>query len=254
MNTLSVMTLNLRFGLADDGQNGWEYRKNAVTSLFREHATDFIATQEANDFQIDYLARNLPEYQYVGRHHPAPRFWQHNILFYRQTLQCEEHVHFFLSETPKVPSRSFGSQFPRQATLGLFHLRGRPILCLNTHFDFDGPAHMGAARVLKQQLASYSKEIPTILMGDFNTTPEAPCYRWLTKNEANGEAGLDFNETFTKPHPSTFHGFTGKPVAGHIDWILFRGALRLKDCHVEKHSIEGVYVSDHNPVVAVFQL
>jgi len=54
MKTLSVMTLNLRFGLAEDGRNGWEYRKEAVARLFREHGTDFIATQEANDFQIDY--------------------------------------------------------------------------------------------------------------------------------------------------------------------------------------------------------
>jgi endonuclease/exonuclease/phosphatase family metal-dependent hydrolase len=254
MIALSVMTLNLRFGLADDGRNGWEHRKKAVARLFREHATDFIATQEANDFQIDYLARNLPGYRYIGRRHPAPQFWQHNILFYRQAIQCEEHVHFFLSETPQVPSRSFGSQFPRQGAFGLFHVHGNPVICLNTHFDFDEPAQMGAARVIKQQLAPYSREIPTILMGDFNTTPESPCYRWLTGNEENGEAGMDFNETFTKHHPSTFHGFTGKPVAGHIDWILFRGALRLRDSQVGKHSVGGVYVSDHNPVMATFEL
>jgi endonuclease/exonuclease/phosphatase family metal-dependent hydrolase len=254
MKTLSVMTLNLRFGLAEDGRNGWEYRKEAVARLFREHGTDFIATQEANDFQIDYLVRNLPGYKYIGRRHPAPRFWQHNILFYRQAIQCQEQVHFFLSETPQVPSRSFGSQFPRQGTLGLFHFHGNPVICLNTHFDFHDRAHWGAARVLKEQLASYSRKTPTILMGDFNTTPESPCYRWITGNEENGEAGMDFKETFTKPHPSTFHGFTGKPVAGHIDWILFRGTLRLRNCQVEEFAIGDVYVSDHNPVTAAFEL
>ena len=138
------MTLNLRFGLAEDGRNGWEYRKKAVARLFREHGTDFIATQEANDFQIDYLVRSLPGYKYIGRHHPAPRFWQHNILFYRQAIPCEEHGHFFLSETPQVPSRSFGSQFPRQGTLGLFDFHGTPVICINTHFDFHDRAHMGS--------------------------------------------------------------------------------------------------------------
>ena len=254
MGTISVMTLNLRFGLAKDGHNGWEHRKKAVAKLFKEQGPDFIATQEANDFQIDYLARCLTEYQYIGRRHPAPSFWQHNILFYRQTILCEEHAHFFLSETPHVPSRSFGSQFPRQCTLGLFYVYGHPIICVNTHFDFAEPAHRGAVCVIKQELARYSRKIPTILMGDFNTTPETPCYRWLIGNDMNGEAGMDFKETFTKPYPSTFHGFTGKPVAGHIDWILFRGPLQLKTCRVEKHAIEGVYVSDHNPLIATFEM
>jgi endonuclease/exonuclease/phosphatase family metal-dependent hydrolase len=251
---LSVLTLNLRFGLAQDGPNGWEHRKEGVAKLFREHCPDFIATQEANDFQIEYLARNLPGYRYIGRRHPAPRFWQDNIIFYRETNPCKEHVHFFLSETPDVPSRSYGSQFPRQGSLGLFLVAGHPLICLNTHLDFAGPAQMGAARVIKGQLAAFSQEIPVILMGDFNTTPESLCYRWFTGKADNDEAGMDFSETFTDPAPSTFHGFTGKPVAGHIDWILFRGPLRLKACRVLKGSIDGAFVSDHHPVEAVFEL
>jgi endonuclease/exonuclease/phosphatase family metal-dependent hydrolase len=251
---VSVLTLNLRFGLADDGPNGWEHRRHSVVKLFTRCAPDFIATQEANDFQVEYLAQNLPGYQYIGKRNPAPRFWQNNVLYYREENPCKKFGHFFLSETPDVPSRSYGSQFPRQATLGLFYVAGKPLVCLNTHFDFDEPAHMGAAQVIKEKLASFSTDIPVVLLGDFNTTPESACYRWFIGGATNGEAGMDFNETFKQPRPSTFHGFTGKPLAGHIDWILFRGPLRLEECRVLKGSIDGVLVSDHYPVQAIFTL
>ena len=254
MTQISVLSLNLRFGLADDGPNGWDHRKHTVVKLFRENNPDFIATQEANDFQVAFLAENLPEYMYIGKRDPAPRFWQDNILLFRKTIICEDHIHFFLSETPHVPSRSFGSRFPRQATLGLFKVNGIRLICINTHFDFEDAAQMGAARVIKQQLGTYSDEVPTILMGDFNATPEAHCYQWLTGQGVDGEVGLSLGETFKPPYPGTLHRFTGKPTGDYIDWILFRGPLRLKRCLVLQEPVEGVHPSDHFPVVADFEL
>ena len=253
MNTLSVLSLNLRFGLADDGLNAWEHRKASVVKLFREHSPDLIATQEANDFQIDFLAQNLSEYLYIGRRHPSPKFWQDNILFYRKTIVCKDELHLFLSETPHVPSRSFGSRFPRQATLGLFHVNDQPLICINTHFDFENPAQMGAARLIKERLASYDNDIPTILMGDFNATPESLCYRWLTGDDVDEESGLNFSETFKMPYPSTLHRFTGKPAGGYIDWILYRGPIRLRGCDAVQEPVDGIYPSDHFPVTAVFE-
>jgi endonuclease/exonuclease/phosphatase family metal-dependent hydrolase len=177
MKKLSVLSLNLRFGLADDGPNAWDYRKESVVKLFKKQSPDFIATQEANNFQIDFLVENLSEYSHIGRRYPAPNFWQDNILFYRKPIVCKDDFHFFLSQTPDIPSRSFGSHYPRQATLGLFQVDGHSLIFINTHLDFETPAQMGAARVIKKQLASYDEKIPTILMGDFNSTPESLCYQ-----------------------------------------------------------------------------
>lgn len=254
MKTISVLSLNLRFGLADDGPNAWKYRKQAIVKLFNGQHPDFISTQEANSFQIDFLVNHLPDYKYIGRRTPAPEFWQHNILFYDRSITCREHLDFFLSETPYIPSKSFGSHYPRQATLGLFQINGRSLICIDTHFDFETPAQMGAARVLKHQLAQYPKDIPLILTGDFNATPENECYRWLTCKEANGDEGLHLKETFQKPYPGTHHGFTGTPTAGYIDWILYRGPLNLVTCEVLQEPIGGIYPSDHFPVKAVFEL
>ena len=254
MRELSVLSLNLRFGLADDGPNGWEYRKESVVKLFRREHPDFIATQEANHFQLDFLVDNLPDYGHIGRRIPAPEFWQDNILFYRKPIVCNQQLHFFLSETPFIPSRSFGSEFPRQGTLGHFRIDNRALICVDTHFDFETPAQMGAARVLKAQLASFPNDIPVILVGDFNATPDSQSYQWFTGKEVHGENGLNFKETFKKPYPSTFHRFTGEPAGGHIDWILYRGPLHLKTCQVLQEPLDGTHPSDHFPVKAIFEL
>ncbi len=254
MHTVSVLSLNLRFGLADDGSNAWDHRKASVVKLFTKHSPDLIATQEANDFQIDFLAKHLSGYEYIGRRHPAPKFWQDNIIFYRKTIVCKDALRFFLSETPHIPSRSFGSRFPRQGTLGLFQINGKPLICIDTHFDFENPAQMGAVRVIKDQLAAYDEALPAILVGDFNATPESPCYAFLIGKGTDLEGGMGFGETFRTPYPGTLHRFTGKPTGDYIDWILYRGPLRLRTCEVLQEGVDGVYPSDHFAVTAVFEL
>jgi endonuclease/exonuclease/phosphatase family metal-dependent hydrolase len=113
---------------------------------------------------------------------------------------------------------------------------------------------MGAARLIKEQLSSYDNDIPTILMGDFNATPESSCYRWLTGDEVDEVSGLDFSETFKMPYPSTLHRFTGKPAGGYIDWILYRGPVRLRGCDAVQEPVDGIYPSDHFPVTATFEV
>jgi len=72
----SVLTLNLRFGLADNGPNNWQYRKRCFPSFFEKYCADFMGFQEANDFQIDFIHKILAEYNYIGRRSPSPDFWR----------------------------------------------------------------------------------------------------------------------------------------------------------------------------------
>ncbi len=78
---ISVLTLNLRFGLADDGPNSWQYRKKVFPFLFEKYRTDFIGFQEANDFQTDFLNGMLTEYDFIGKCSPSLSFWQDSIIF-----------------------------------------------------------------------------------------------------------------------------------------------------------------------------
>ncbi|MBU0987325.1 MAG: endonuclease/exonuclease/phosphatase family protein, partial [Proteobacteria bacterium] len=228
---LSILTLNLRFGLADDGAHGWQYRKKNFPVLLRNYRADFYCFQEANDFQTDYLSKILAEYNFIGKRSPAPSFWQNNIIFYKKTWSCVYYEHFFLSPTPVIPSRFRKSLWPRQCTIGMFENGQRQLVCTNTHFDFDMSVQVESAKLIIRRLSDLSPDVPVILAGDFNTTPLSPCHEVFTgKNLKSTRKPFYFKNAFQEPFPGTHHGFTGNASGDHIDWILYRGRIVRKAC------------------------
>lgn len=252
----SVLSLNLRFGLADDGPNCWSNRKDAFPLLLDNYPADFISFQEVNNFQLEFLDQVLVKYNYIGERNPAPTFWQNNIIFHRQNWACLKHDHFYLSPTPDIPSRSRDSRWPRQCTIGHFEKKDREIICINTHFDFDECTQTESAELIMKRLSGMPVEIPAVLMGDFNASPAARCYGTFTGQNAaqgNSETSL-FKNVFRKPFPGTYHGFKGEENSGdHIDWILYRGALIPEDKRVIHEPVSGIYPSDHFPLFASFK-
>ncbi len=250
-----VVSLNLRFGLADDGPNSWEYRKNSFPVLLKRYRADFIGFQEVNNFQSDFLKKILPEYTCIGERQPAPSFWQNNIIFYNRKWECVYRDHFYLSPTPDIPSQFKKSRWPRQCTLGIFQRADRRLLVVNTHFDFDSIVQTQSAELIMKRISEISSEMPGILMGDFNATPESPCYNVFTgqKTRDKNNGKKLFANAFTKPFPGTFHGFNDDKKGDHIDWILYCGGLSPKESKVIHGKINGIYPSDHFPLFAVFK-
>ncbi len=245
----SVMTVNLRFGLADDGSNSWKYRKSSFKSLFNSYQPDFIGMQEANDFQTDYLQQILIDYQYIGKRTPAPEFWQNNILFYKHPWKCVFSERFFLSHVPSIPSRLQGSKWPRQCTIGIFQAEQKSIICVNTHFDFDPMIQVKTAEIIIKKLSSLPSGIPVIILGDFNSEPGSFCHKLFISNSTGNE---NFKDIFQNKFPGTFHGFTGQSGRNHIDWILYRGQKSLKNKEIINRKFNNFFPSDHFPVYASF--
>jgi endonuclease/exonuclease/phosphatase family metal-dependent hydrolase len=250
---ISVLTLNLRFGLAQDGPNGWEFRKDSLAELLGQYGAGFIGFQEANDFQIDYLGSTLADFSYIGRRSPAPPSWQSNVIFYRNDWQCIHRDHFFLSSTPDIPSRLPDSKWPRQCTVGVFQKGADRIVCINTHFDFAPTVQAESARIILDRISSLPADIPAILAGDFNAVPESPCYQVFTgKDPVRPAAARIFKDAFCSPHPATFHGFTGETGGEHIDWILYSGNIVPTSRTAVHQNFGGRYPSDHFPLFATF--
>ncbi len=254
-NTISVFTLNLRFGLADDGPNSWEYRKKSFPALLKKYLCDFMNFQEVNDFQGNFLKKQLSGYHSIGERYPAPRFWQNNLVFYQNQWQCIQWEHFFLSATPDVPSRSPDSRWPRQCTIGLFRRADKGIILINTHFDFDERVQVESAQYIMRRLAKYPSHIPAILAGDFNCRPSQPCHRVFTAEDRDLAVSDDrfFKPVFDAPYPGTHHGFSGNAGEGQIDWIMYSGDIKPVKWGVVREKFAGVYPSDHFPLFAVFE-
>ena len=250
----SVLTLNLRFGLADDGPNNWQFRKKCFPSLLKKYHADFIGFQEANDFQIDFLNDILVKYDFIGKRDPSPSFWQSNIIFYKQPWTCIYYEHFYLSHTPVTPSRFRNSLWPRQCTMGMFKNDNRMLICVNTHFDFDVSVQIESAKLILERLSQLPADVPVILMGDFNAIPFSPCYKIFIGQSQKSKTTADFfKNAFKQPYPGTHHGFTGDITGDHIDWILYRGKIIKKDCMIIQDRINGLYPSDHFPLYATFE-
>ena len=63
---LRVMSFNIRYGTADDGEDGWLHRRERVAHVIRTFGPDLLGTQEGLDFQIRDLRERLAEYDCVG--------------------------------------------------------------------------------------------------------------------------------------------------------------------------------------------
>src|SRR5688572_19623664 len=63
---LTVISFNIRYGTAKDGDNEWRHRRTSVFDVLREQDADLIGLQEALDFQIDEILAAAPVYASIG--------------------------------------------------------------------------------------------------------------------------------------------------------------------------------------------
>ena len=243
---LSVMSLNLRFGLADDGPNSWPLRSAAYPDLINEQPCDFYAFQEANDFQVSFLADLLRDYQFIGQRRPAPDYWQNNVIFYHKHWNCQDRHHFFLSDTPEVVSQFSRSRWPRQCTMGTFVQKHRRLTLVNTHFDFNAEVQRRSAQLICRRLEQLAPAWPIILMGDLNAGAGSSC---LSVFATYGDG---FRSALQSTDFGTHHGFSGQPQGEAIDWILYHGALHVKKAGIVTGKYGGYFPSDHFPLTAAF--
>jgi endonuclease/exonuclease/phosphatase family metal-dependent hydrolase len=251
LQTLRVMTFNVRYPNPDDGANRWEQRRDLMVRTIREQDPDILGTQELYQLQGDYLVSKLPHYTWFGRGRYGDDRDEHMGVFYRtDRLQLVESGDFWLSDTPDKPgSISWGHPLPRMVTWALFEMKagGRRFYYYNTHFpyrDQDELARTKAAQEILARLRALPSSAPIVLTGDFNTTPDSQAHALLTQTlqDARISAG-------TRSGPeATFHDFTGKPDR-RIDWILYRG-FHATAVQTITSSQDGRYPSDHFPVSA----
>ncbi|MFC4314453.1 endonuclease/exonuclease/phosphatase family protein [Steroidobacter flavus] len=252
---LRVMTFNVRLLTGNDGANKWDARRDLVAEMLRSEDPDVIGTQELFKQQGDDIVERLPEFVWFGVGRRGGDEDEHMGVFYRKDrLRVLASGNFWLSDTPDVVgSRTWGNLYPRMVTWARFEriADGARFTFYNTHFpyrDIDEPARVRCAELIRDRLAKLPAREQVILVGDFNTTSDSRAHSslaasltdaWIAAPKRSGPEG-------------TFHGFTGKPEK-RIDWILFRGVQPTSVKTVTTHR-DGLYPSDHFPVVADLEL
>jgi endonuclease/exonuclease/phosphatase family metal-dependent hydrolase len=261
---IRVMTFNIRYGTANDGENHWDKRKDFLIETIKAFRPDLLGTQETLGFQRDYLAEHLPEYGVlgVGRDDGKEQGEMMALYYKKDRFTKLDEGHFWLSDSPqKAGTKSWDSSLPRMATWVKLKDRKNdstpPILFLNTHFDHRGPqARLESAKLVREQLATLGEGCTIIVTGDFNSGEGSPPYKALFA-EADGRESPVI-DCYRKIHPErakdegTATAFKASQTGGsRIDWIGCSRDWEVMDAKIDRTEREGRTPSDHFPVEVV---
>ena len=254
---LNVATYNLRFDNPQDGKNVWPQRRDAVRALVRYHDFDLWGTQEALANQLEDLDA-LTEYARVGvGRDDGKHAGEHSAIFYRRArFALEEHGDFWLSATPEKPSKSWDSHCCNRIA-SWARLReiasGKQFVVLNAHFDHEGEvARRESARLMLARGRTLAGQLPLIILGDFNSTPDSEAYAIVS-------AGLRDARSISQSAPygpqATFNAFDiDKPAEARIDYIFLSPQWQVLRYATLTDSVEARFPSDHFPVLARLRL
>ncbi len=255
---LRVMSFNVRYGTAADGENAWPLRREMVASVLGGFQPDVVGVQEALLFQLEELSALLPEMSWlgVGRDDGVTEGEFSAILYRSDRLEVVGEGTFWFSDTPEVPgSMSWGNEIPRICTWGRFRDRasGAVFTLFNLHWDHRSQiSRERGAQLLLERIRNRGNPQDLVLVtGDFNAGEENPAFRALLEAE-----DPSLKDPFRVRFPEalgvgTFHGFNGGSEGEKIDAILVGNGWKVLDAGIDRTSFNGRYPSDHHPVTAV---
>ncbi|MBZ0301447.1 MAG: endonuclease/exonuclease/phosphatase family protein [Anaerolineae bacterium] len=288
MTSFKMMTFNIKGAFFHDGANDWAYRVPLNLALIRRCAPDLIGFQEVQTRNLETYRQELTEYAYAlgpetARENSTGHGYFNAIYWNPARFELLAQGSFFLSRTPEVYSRDWGTSEVRGVNWVRLRDRdsGQGFLHLNSHFPHDAEdARQQSVGVIAQQLADWRGDVPALLTADFNarardavavtledlpddlrawaargSIPPAGVVHALLRQQGFRDA---FDETGHRDAPpiNTYHHFLGQtfpPLGYRIDWILLLdGAQRwqARSCDILTDAEPPLYPSDHYPVLA----
>lgn len=250
-----VMSFNIRYGLAKDGDNEWSKRTELVVDTIKAFEPDLLGTQETLGFQAEFLRKQLPEFGYIGQTRDNNPNGEQCAIFYRkERFERIAHDQFWLSESPETKaSKSWDSSLPRVATLVVLKDKtsNRELTFYNTHFDHrGGTARLESAKLIRRKVDTRAKKTAIIITGDFNCGEGSGPYNQLLESARLSDSYRNLIPE-KKAGEGTFNGFKGKTDGPRIDWVLHSPEFKTTQASIDRFNKQGRYPSDHFPVTAV---
>jgi endonuclease/exonuclease/phosphatase family metal-dependent hydrolase len=247
---MRVLTCNIRTSHAEDGPNGWAFRRDVCADVIRSRRPDVICFQEMSREQHEDLTARLDGYASLGTNDkPGGADPVDSICYRSEAFAVRSVGAYWLSRTPQVTgSKSWASRAVRLATWVVLYERGAQSewRIVNTHLDhISQRARVGQARVIARDCAAWPDGYRQVLTGDLNCD---------TRNRAIAVLrAAGFRDTYEAVHGTadpghTFHRFDGPGHHGRIgkmDWIFARGPVRIAGAEVIRDRVGDRYPSDH---------
>jgi len=260
---IKVMTLNIRYDNPDDSANAWPVRAGIVCNFIKSQQPDLFGLQEVLSHQYEYLDSALTDYGSagVGRDDGIKGGEMTPVFYRKDRFDIVRTLSFWLSETPEIPaSKDWESSLPRIVTwMELVDKNTHEhLFFFNTHFAHDSDsARIMSSKLMLSKADSIASTFPFIITGDFNMLPGSEGYGIFT-GPAESVPLIRDSYAISEKNPEgpayTYNGFSEVPGSGRIDYIFVKDGLKVLYHKTSIRKEQGIYISDHWPVVALVSL
>ena len=266
--TIRVMTYNLKFA-SPTFKPSWSVRRHWQVDMINKYSPDIIGTQEGLKEQVDFLMDKLTDYVVVGEGRKGGDDDEHMAIFFRRDkFRLREMATFQLSGTPEILGS--GPEInPRIVTWARLAVINRPadgktspypedyrghwentqeFYVFNTHFftarSGYNLAKLNSAKLILERINAFNrfgewtKDRPVFLVGDFNARPGGEVHR-IFVGEGESDDPLRLRDSAQQDRG--------------IDWILYKGSVKVLRYEKIDYNVDGLHPSDHKPVLAEFQ-
>lgn len=257
-DTLRVVSYNLKNAQSD--LDSWERRRDKIVTFIDESEPDIFAIQEADEPWVGYLSEKLSRYTYIGkgRDNGEDKGESTGIYYLTEKFELLDSGVFWLSDTPNIPSKSWGAAHNRTTTYMKLKSQAtkQQFTLYNTHLDH---ASQEARDKGTDVILAHVKQVDgaVIITGDFNFLAHSDIYQ---KIETNGFWDTRWLAKQVSAF-STLNWFINDFDTGFvIDFIFVRPVL----VEVEQYRVDTSYfyeqggarvpVSDHYPVIVDVRL
>ncbi len=252
----------------------WRARIDRILDIIDDMHADLICFQELYPNQIEELLKELStDYGFVGK---LPQSGQepceiNGMLYRKERFTLQKHTVHYISETPDVISPDPYSNEPRTAVEAHFIDRKTQkefaAFCTQVAFS-SADAREYAANFLVKLVATICQNKPCLLAGDFNSfsphvdDPHVPFFdgmsvlRTITSKCLRNSRDIALigtvgpTSTYTN-RPGAILPFQGTGTPGIIlDHIFVTNSIKIIISGVQPAQVDGMYASDHLPVIA----
>ncbi len=263
---MKVASFNIRFW---DIPPRWDEMRDLIAPLIAFHDLDIIGTQEMSVPQRDYILSQMGDrYGSVNacemNNPKAPRFYLDNmnnfILYRKDKFEVVKQGVFWLGKDPFPAEKKTSGWGPkgqnRFCVWAEFKDKesGRTFFWFNTHLNqLDEGERLESCKLIRKMVPKISGDFPLFITGDFNCFPNSkPIMKLLPMDGARINDARIVCKTKVYGPRFGFHGFTGKsnPASFPIDYIFVSQNTDVLKCGTLTDNLNGVYPSDHFPLVA----
>lgn len=246
---ITMMSCNVRcLTPLDLGKKSWFYRADLLLSDIADQRPGIIGFQEATRWQYDYLVDVLTGYDSVIDYRDKSLMSEGCPIFYNEALYAlKDKGSFWLSETPEVMSKDWGSQCYRICSYVILteKVSGRDFVVFNTHLDHvSDEARIKGIAVVLDKIAQFGG-LPSVIMGDFNALEGSQTY--LSATEHFLDAQYAAAETMES---HTYQNWGNPDKFKRLDYFMVsKSGFSVEQYRVVQPIHNGIYASDHCPIV-----